>query len=115
MFKESCFRHFLDFYVDVVFSSQLVHSLLVKEIVVDGINHHELWFGIGNCKAKFSKQKFCLVIGLKFGPLSNIFNDNYVPITDGIHKKNTLMVRIYKVLHYTKGLVKEILRKNLFG
>ena len=81
------FQAFFLFSCRCDFSSQLVHSLLGKEIVVDDTYHHELWFGIGRCKTRFSTQEFCLVIGLRLSPLSNIFNDDYVPIVDGINKR----------------------------
>ena len=43
-----------------------MHSLLAKEIVVDGIGDDELYFGVGGHRLKFSKYEFCLLIGLKF-------------------------------------------------
>ena len=48
------------------FSSKLVHSLLAREIVVDGVGDFELYFGVGGHRLRFSKYEFCLLTGLKF-------------------------------------------------
>ena len=44
-----------------------MHSLLAKEIVVDGVGGDELYFGVGGRQLRFSKYEFCLLSGLKFG------------------------------------------------
>ena len=44
-----------------------MHSLLAKEIVVDGVGDDELYFGVDGHQLRFSKYEFCLLIGLKFG------------------------------------------------
>ena len=66
-FAATCFAHFFNFDVHTVFSSKLVHSLLAKEIVVDGVGGDELYFGVGGRWLRFSKYKFCLLSELKFG------------------------------------------------
>ena len=66
-FVTTCFGHFLNFDANTLFSSKLVHSLLAKEIVVDGVEDDELYFGVGGRRLKFSKYEFCLLTGLKFG------------------------------------------------
>ena len=43
-----------------------MHSLLAREIVVDGVEDFELYFGISGCRLRFLKYEFCLLIGLKF-------------------------------------------------
>ena len=43
-----------------------------KEIVVEGVDQYEIWFGIDQRKVRFSKKKFCLVTGMKFEGLSSI-------------------------------------------
>ena len=45
-FAATCFEHFLNFDANALFSSRLVHSLLIKEIVVDGVGESELYFGL---------------------------------------------------------------------
>ncbi|EOY32168.1 Uncharacterized protein TCM_039749 [Theobroma cacao] len=40
-----------------------------------------------NTKARFSKCEFCLVIGLKFGPMSTIISGPYEVILRGIHER----------------------------
>ncbi|XWS10685.1 hypothetical protein CRYUN_Cryun38cG0018800 [Craigia yunnanensis] len=49
----------------------------------------------------FSKQEFCLVTGLKFGCLSNIINEVYEAIDDGIHERyfNNNPDLLVKALH----------------
>ena len=42
----------------MTFASQLVHTVLAKEIIVDDANQCEMWFGIGSVMARFSKQGF---------------------------------------------------------
>ena len=43
-----------------------MHSLLVKEIVVDGVGDDELYFGVDGRRLRFFKYEFCLLIELKF-------------------------------------------------
>ena len=40
-FKTSYFRHFLNFFRDMMFSSKLVHVVLAREIVVEGVGKWE--------------------------------------------------------------------------
>ena len=49
------------------FLSKLVHSLLAREIVVNGVGDSELYFGVGERRFRFLKYEFCLLTGLKFG------------------------------------------------
>ncbi|EOY19247.1 Uncharacterized protein TCM_044253 [Theobroma cacao] len=48
---------------------------------------HELWFAIGKSKARLSKQEFCLITGLKFGPMLDVFKRPYEVAVDGIHAR----------------------------
>ena len=66
-FTATCFGRFLNFDANTVFSSRLVHSLLAREIVVDGAGDDEVYFGVGGRRLRFSKYEFCLLTGLKFG------------------------------------------------
>ena len=50
-----------------MFSSKLVHVVLSREIVVEGVGKWEMYFGFGKVKARFSKQEFYLCTGLRFG------------------------------------------------
>ena len=65
-FAATCLGYFLNFDEKTFFSSRLVHSLLAKEIVVDGVGDDELYFGIGERRLRFLKYEFCLLNGLKF-------------------------------------------------
>ena len=66
-FAATCLGHFLNFDEKTLFSSRLVHSLFVREIVVDGVRELELYFAVGGRRLRLSKYEFCLLIGLKFG------------------------------------------------
>ncbi|GAB2211351.1 hypothetical protein Drorol1_Dr00024660 [Drosera rotundifolia] len=74
-YKVSCFGNFINFDTDALASGTLIHWLLSREIKVQDSQPLELWFGIGNKKARFSKYEFCLITGLKFG-------DNEYPLPD---------------------------------
>ena len=77
--------HFLEFDSKTIFSSLLVHNLLVREITFDGAGDSELWFEIGQCRFRFFKYEFCLLTGLKFKRPTNIpaYNNNVVE--GGVH------------------------------
>ena len=66
-FAAICLGHFLNFDERTLFSSRLVHSLLAREIVVDGVGESELYFAVGGHWLRLSKYEFCLLAGLKFG------------------------------------------------
>ena len=70
----------------VVFT-QVVHSLLLREITVDGARENELLVSIGGKKARFGQKEFCLVTGLRFGQLSDIVNTPYVGNANGIQER----------------------------
>ena len=65
-FVATYFGHFFNFDANTLFSSKLVHNLLAKEIVVNGVGDFELYFGISGRWLRFSKYEFCLLSGLKF-------------------------------------------------
>ena len=83
-FAATCFERFLNFDAKIVFSSKLVHSLLAKEIVVDGAGDDELYFGVGGRWLRFSKYEFCLLIEFKFERRAHfpMYNNNIVE--DGV-------------------------------
>ncbi|XWS30717.1 hypothetical protein CRYUN_Cryun23aG0012200 [Craigia yunnanensis] len=74
---------------------------MVMEIRVEGAGEYELWFGIGRSKIRFSKREFCLVTRLKFSSLSNIINEKYEAVDDGIHERyfNNNLDLLVKALH----------------
>ena len=45
----------------------MVHNLLAREIIVDGVGDFELYFEVGGRRLIFSKYEFCLLTRLKFG------------------------------------------------
>ena len=65
-FVATYFGHFLNFDTNTLFSSKVVHNLLTKEIIVDGVGDSELYFGVDGRRLRFSKYEFCLLTGLKF-------------------------------------------------
>ena len=79
-FTATCFGHFFNFDANTLFSSKVVHSLLAREIVVDGIRDSELYFGVGERRLRFLKYEFCLLTGLKFGGRAHFstYNNNIV-------------------------------------
>ncbi|XWS62356.1 hypothetical protein CRYUN_Cryun06bG0003800 [Craigia yunnanensis] len=74
---------------------------MAREIRMEGAGEYELWFGIRRSKIRFSKREFCLVLGLKFGCLSNIINEEYEPVDGGIHERyfNNNPDLLVKALH----------------
>ncbi|EOY26307.1 Uncharacterized protein TCM_027787 [Theobroma cacao] len=48
---------------------------------------HKLWFAISKSKARLSKQEFCLITGLKFGRMPDVFRRPYEVAADGIHAR----------------------------
>ena len=79
-FATTCFRHFLNCDANTLFSSILVHNLLAREIIVDGVGDSELYFRAGGRWLKFLKYEFCLLTGLKFEGRSYFltYNNNIV-------------------------------------
>ncbi|EOY19882.1 Uncharacterized protein TCM_045265 [Theobroma cacao] len=55
----------------------LMQNIMVRQINEPESQGHELRFEIGKTNAQSSKQEFCLVTGLKFGRLPNIFLRSY--------------------------------------
>ncbi|KAK2661752.1 hypothetical protein Ddye_000326 [Dipteronia dyeriana] len=83
----SCFKQFRQFPTNWLFSAQIVHSLLLREIQIDGASENELWFSVGGKKARFGQREFCLVTGLRFEKISEIINTPYMAKENGIHKR----------------------------
>ena len=86
-FAATCFGHFLRFDSRHVFSSILVHNLLVRETTFDSARDFELWFGICQHRLRFFKYDFCLLTGLKFKKPVNIpaYNNNVIEC--GVHQR----------------------------
>ncbi|KAK2645609.1 hypothetical protein Ddye_020804 [Dipteronia dyeriana] len=83
----SCFKQFGQFPTNWLFSAQIVHSLLLREIKIDGASENELLFSVSGKKARFGQREFCLVTGLRFGKISEIINMPYIANENGIHKR----------------------------
>ena len=61
-----------------------MHSLLAREIVVDGVGDSELYFGVGGRQLIFSKYEFCLLTGLKVGGRAHFSTYNNSIVEGGI-------------------------------
>ncbi|KAK3193308.1 hypothetical protein Dsin_024618 [Dipteronia sinensis] len=84
--RKICFGHLLGFPKELTFSAGVLHNLLLRQIHVPGVTGaNELHFLVGGKLAKFSQREFCLVTGLKFGVMSDIFLKPYAATKDGIH------------------------------
>ncbi|KAK2653044.1 hypothetical protein Ddye_012900 [Dipteronia dyeriana] len=83
----NCFKQFGQFPINRLFSAQIVHNLLLREIKIDGASENELWFSVGGKKTRFGQREFCLVNGLRFGEISEIINTPYVANENDIHKR----------------------------
>ena len=70
-FAATYFGHFINFDANTLFSSRLVHSLLAREIIIDGVEDFELYFGVGGRRLRFSKYEFCLLTELT-SPFSSL-------------------------------------------
>ncbi|KAK2645729.1 hypothetical protein Ddye_020924 [Dipteronia dyeriana] len=86
--RETCFGHLLAIPKEVTFSTGVMHNLLLRQICKPGVTRKdEFHFLVGGKVAKFTKREFCLVIGLKFGEMSDIFLKTYHVISGGIHDR----------------------------
>ncbi|KAK2658584.1 hypothetical protein Ddye_005117 [Dipteronia dyeriana] len=83
----SCFKQFCQFLTNWLFSAQIIHNLLLREIKIDGASENELWFSVGGKKARFGQREFYLLTSLRFGEISKIINMPYVANENDIHKR----------------------------
>ncbi|KAK0570816.1 hypothetical protein LWI29_006907 [Acer saccharum] len=86
-FMTSCFKQFSNFPTIWLFSAQIVHSLLLRKITVDGATENELFMSLGGKKARFGQREFCMVTGLRFGELSDIINTPYLGNANSIQER----------------------------
>ncbi|EOX93417.1 Uncharacterized protein TCM_002293 [Theobroma cacao] len=85
--KHTYFGMLLDVYPQGYFCVGLLHSIMIHRITERQSMDHELWFTIGKSKARLSKQEFCLITGLKFGSMPDVFRRLYEVAADGIHAR----------------------------
>ncbi|KAK2648779.1 hypothetical protein Ddye_016268 [Dipteronia dyeriana] len=65
-----------------------MHNLMLRKICIPGVTREdEFHFLVGGKMEKFTKREFCLVTGLKFGVMSDIFLKTYHVISGGIHDR----------------------------
>ena len=87
-FRRTCFGHLVEIPKELTFSAGVLHNLLLRQIHVPGVTkENELHFTVGGKLLKFTQREFCLVTGLQFGVMSDIFLKPYAPTEDGIHAK----------------------------
>ncbi|KAK0597727.1 hypothetical protein LWI29_028132 [Acer saccharum] len=80
-FKEGPFNIYLKLKEPLTLYGQIIHNILKREINhPKGQREDEMWFGLGNLKARFGQEEFCLCSGLNMGQLPEGFaNNNEVP------------------------------------
>lgn len=66
MIRQTCFGHLMDLQ-PLKFAGQLVHNVLLREVVTHGLEQ-EMWFNVSGSLIRFSVVEFGLVMGLTFGP-----------------------------------------------
>ncbi|EOY30974.1 Uncharacterized protein TCM_038014 [Theobroma cacao] len=92
--KRTCFRMLLDVYPQGYFFAGLLHNIMIHRITVTDSMKYELWFAIGKNKVRISKQKFCLITGLKFGRMLDVGNFERL----GDATKTTLILIVNNIL-----------------
>ena len=85
--EETVFRYLLKIPAKHMFAARLIQQLLQREINLEEASPHEIWFSIGGRKSRFSRVEFCLMTGLRFGPLPDIIQRPYVMVAGGIHNR----------------------------
>ncbi|TXG53669.1 hypothetical protein EZV62_018925 [Acer yangbiense] len=75
MFECTCFGHLHEM-DELVFSSQTVHELLLRE--AKSPNTDEMWFKLGDNRIRFSIQEFCVVTCLNCSPYLSVDVDKRV-------------------------------------
>ncbi|KAK2637930.1 hypothetical protein Ddye_025725 [Dipteronia dyeriana] len=83
-FMASCFGHFLMMHREMKFSGGIIHRLLLRELHHNGPTY-EMHFMLENQSMRFSKVKFCLITGLRFGVVPE--TTMYAVVENGIHKR----------------------------
>ncbi|KAH6802721.1 hypothetical protein C2S51_034167 [Perilla frutescens var. frutescens] len=64
--RESCFGHLIDF-VGGNSCNNALYALLSRQVIIDGVKEHDIWFRVGETNIRFSPSEFALVTGLQFG------------------------------------------------
>ena len=105
-FKEGPFGIYLDLKEPLTVYGQVIHNILKREIKhPKGQREDEMWFGLGNSKARFGQEEFCLCSGLNMGQLPEGFaNNNEVP-------EDSMLRRIFKGKRPTSKVLYATLRK----
>ncbi|EOY02753.1 Uncharacterized protein TCM_017149 [Theobroma cacao] len=85
--KRTCFGMLLGFNPQGYFCAGLLYSIMIHRITERQSMDHELWFAIGKSNVRLSKQEFCLITRLKFGPMPDVFRRPYEVATEGIHDR----------------------------
>ncbi|KAL5547633.1 hypothetical protein UlMin_002864 [Ulmus minor] len=75
-FRSTSFGHFLDF-EPLVFSGQLVHCMLLKEVF--HLNPNEMMFKVHETLLKFSISDFALITGLNCAEYLSFCNEDGIP------------------------------------
>ncbi|KAK0575590.1 hypothetical protein LWI29_003325 [Acer saccharum] len=105
-FKEGPFGIYLKLKEPLTLYGQVIHNILKREINhPKGQREDEMWFGLGNSKARFGQEEFCLCSGLNMGQLPEGFkNNNEVP-------EDSMLRRIFRGKRPTAEVLYATLRK----
>ncbi|KAK2647262.1 hypothetical protein Ddye_022457 [Dipteronia dyeriana] len=82
-FMAFCFDHFISMHQELKFSGGVIHQLLLRELDHDGPTD-EMRFLLENHVVRFSKVKFSLITGLRFGVVPD--TSMYVAVENDIHQ-----------------------------
>ncbi|KAK2663160.1 hypothetical protein Ddye_001734 [Dipteronia dyeriana] len=80
----SCFGHFLTMHLEMKFFGGVIHRLLLRELHHNGPTD-EMQFMLRNPSVRFSKVKYFLITGLRFGVVPNM--TKYAAVKNGIHQR----------------------------
>ncbi|KAK0572912.1 hypothetical protein LWI29_000310 [Acer saccharum] len=75
-FKEGPFGQYLDMIQPIRVHGMLIYNLLKRQLIgPKEENDDEMWFGLGEKKARFRREEFCLCSGLNMGTLPEGFQE----------------------------------------
>ncbi|KAK0581225.1 hypothetical protein LWI29_011554 [Acer saccharum] len=69
-FKEGPFGQYLEMIQPIRVHGMLIYNLLKRQLICpEEEKDDEMWFGLGEKKARFGREEFCLCSGLNMGTL----------------------------------------------
>ncbi|KAK0590776.1 hypothetical protein LWI29_031525 [Acer saccharum] len=75
-FKEGPFGQYLEMIQPIRVHGMLIYNLLKRQLIcLEEEKDDEMWFGLGEKKARFGREEFCLCSGLNMGTLPEGFQE----------------------------------------